>query len=34
VIIKDAIFENSELKITRVIPEGKKEMDYAQFLKN
>lgn len=28
VIIKDARFENNKLVITRVIPEGKKEMDY------
>jgi methionyl-tRNA formyltransferase len=28
VIIKDAEFANGELKITRVIPEGKKEMDF------
>jgi methionyl-tRNA formyltransferase len=34
VIIKEATFESGELKITRVIPEGKKEMDYTQFLQN
>ena len=33
IIIKDARFENGELKITRVIPEGKKEMDYQDFLR-
>jgi methionyl-tRNA formyltransferase len=33
VIIKKAIFENSELKIQSVIPEGKKEMSYADFLR-
>ena len=32
VIIKDATFQNNELTITRVIPEGKKEMAYSQFL--
>ncbi len=31
VIIKDAEFVNGELKITRVIPEGKKEMPYEDF---
>lgn len=29
VIIKDARFENNKLVITRVVPEGKKEMDYS-----
>ncbi len=33
VIIKDAIWENNELIITRVTPEGKKEMGYADFLR-
>ncbi len=32
--IVDATIENSILKITRVIPEGKKEMDYDVFLKS
>ena len=34
VIVTDAEFENGTLKITRVIPEGKKEMPYAAFLKS
>lgn len=33
VVIKDARFENGELIITRVVPEGKKEMDYQDFLR-
>ncbi len=33
VIIKDAEFKNGELKIIRVIPESKKEMNYGDFLK-
>ncbi len=33
VIVKKASFENSELKIKRVIPEGKKEMDYEDYLR-
>ncbi len=33
VIIKDAKFENETLTITRVLPEGKKEMDYQDFLR-
>lgn len=33
VIIKDAKFEDGELIITRVLPEGKKEMDYQDFLR-
>ena len=33
VIIKDAQWEHSKLVITRVTPEGKKEMDYADFLR-
>ena len=33
VIIKDAIFENGKLLITRVIPEGGKEMSYEDFLR-
>lgn len=32
VIIKDATFAEGRLEITRVIPEGKKEMDYKAFL--
>lgn len=32
--ITDAELENGKLKITRVIPEGKNEMDYEVFLKN
>lgn len=31
--ITDAIYENSELKILAVVPEGKKEMPYADFLR-
>lgn len=34
ILIKDATFTDGILTITRVIPEGKKEMDYAQFLQN
>ena len=33
VIIRDAKMENGELIITRVLPEGKKEMDYQDFLR-
>ena len=33
VIIKDAKLEEGELIITRVLPEGKKEMDYEDFLR-
>jgi len=33
VLIKDATFENGKLIITRVLPEGKKEMDYQDFLR-
>lgn len=33
VIVTDAKIENSELKILRVIPEGKKEMPYEDFLR-
>ncbi len=33
VIIKKARFENNELIIDRVIPEGKKEMDFKDFLR-
>lgn len=33
VIIKDAEYQNGSLVITRVIPEGKKEMSYRDFLK-
>ncbi len=32
VIIQKAIWKNNELEILRVIPEGKKEMDYKSFL--
>lgn len=32
--ITDAEYENETLTILRVIPEGKKEMDYGQFLQN
>ncbi|MFA6094955.1 MAG: methionyl-tRNA formyltransferase [Candidatus Paceibacterota bacterium] len=34
VIIKKARFENNELVIDRVIPEGKKEMDFQDFLRS
>jgi methionyl-tRNA formyltransferase len=34
VIIKDATFADGALTITKVIPEGKKEMDYRQFLQS
>ena len=33
VIIKDAKYENGKLAITRVVPEGKKEMSYKDFLR-
>lgn len=33
VIIKDARFENGKLVVTRVIPEGKKEMTHEEFLR-
>ncbi|MDD2935583.1 MAG: methionyl-tRNA formyltransferase [Candidatus Pacebacteria bacterium] len=33
VIIKEAKFEDGELVIMRVLPEGKKEMDYQDFLR-
>ncbi|MBX4210656.1 methionyl-tRNA formyltransferase [Candidatus Parcubacteria bacterium] len=33
VIVKDATYSNGELEITRVIPEGKNEMSYADFKK-
>ena len=33
VAVKDAEFKNGELVITRVIPEGKKEMNYQDFLR-
>lgn len=33
VIIKNAELENGELKILRVVPEGKKEMNYNDFLR-
>ena len=32
--IIDAVFENGALKITRVIPEGKREMSYEDFLRS
>ena len=32
-IIKDASLENGEFKINKVLPEGKKEMPYADFLR-
>ncbi|MEI6400239.1 MAG: methionyl-tRNA formyltransferase [bacterium] len=32
--ITDAIFENNQFIIKKVIPEGKKEMDYKNFLEN
>ena len=31
--ITDAEYTNNELKITRVVPEGKKEMSYEDFLR-
>lgn len=34
VIIKDAILENNKFIIRKVIPEGKKEINYEDFLKN
>jgi len=34
VIITDAKYENNELKILRVIPEGKKEISYEDFVRN
>ncbi len=34
VIIKDAEFKEGKLEITRIIPEGKKEMAYKEFLRN
>ncbi len=33
VLVTDAAYEDGELRITRVIPEGKKEMPYKDFLK-
>jgi methionyl-tRNA formyltransferase len=33
IIITDAILENGELKIKKVLPEGKKEIKYEDFLK-
>ena len=33
VIIKDAKYEDEKLAITRVVPEGKKEMGYEDFLR-
>lgn len=34
VIVTEASFENQELKIEKVIPEGKKEIDYKNFLQS
>ncbi|MCR4306409.1 MAG: hypothetical protein NUV42_00400, partial [Candidatus Yonathbacteria bacterium] len=34
VVIKDARLENGKLVITKVLPEGKKEMDYTDFQRN
>ncbi len=34
VIIKEAEYKNNTLTILRVVPEGKKEMNYADFLKS
>jgi len=34
VIIKEASFQNVQLKILRVLPEGKKEISYEQFTSN
>lgn len=33
VIVKKAAFEGGSLRIVRVVPEGKREMDYADFIK-
>ncbi len=33
IIIKEATFENEELKILKVLPEGRKEMSYGDFLR-
>jgi methionyl-tRNA formyltransferase len=33
VIIKKAIFENGTLEILRVVPEGKREMDFKDFIR-
>jgi len=33
VIIKDAVYEDGVLRLTRVVPEGGKEMDYKDFLR-
>ena len=33
VIVKDAVYENGELRLTRVVPEGGKEMSYEDFLR-
>jgi methionyl-tRNA formyltransferase len=33
VIIKEAQLEKGQLKITKVLPEGKKEMSYEDFLR-
>lgn len=34
VVIKDARLENGKLIITKILPEGKKEMDYVDFQRN
>ncbi|MCR4334145.1 MAG: methionyl-tRNA formyltransferase [Patescibacteria group bacterium] len=34
IIIKSADYKENTLKIRRIIPEGKKEMDYEEFIKN
>ena len=34
IIVKRARIENGELVIEKIVPEGKKEMDYIEFLKN
>jgi hypothetical protein len=33
VVITEANFENDTLNITKIIPEGKKEMNYNDFLR-
>lgn len=33
VTVKEAVFENNDFVIKRVLPEGKKEMDYRDFLR-
>ncbi len=34
VIVKDAVFENGKFSIKRVLPEGKKEISYEEFLRS